>query len=174
MLWSQFSAIFDNFRQKIVVNPNIGPRFQKLLYPKLSVRYTGQCGWGLFAGQDLKRGDFVIEYVGELISVAEYQSVLDFLFQTRRQWPLHHDAVAETKLLELIFCCKVVLNYRPESFSRHRQETRPPAENRYFMFMDSSRIIDAGTKGNLARNQYYESVSVVIYGQNLIGPNMTF
>ena len=40
--------------------------------PKFSVRYTSSRGWGLFLGEDIKKGDFVVEYLGELISTNEY------------------------------------------------------------------------------------------------------
>jgi len=26
-------------------------------------------GWGLFAGENIKRGDFIVEYIGEVFSV---------------------------------------------------------------------------------------------------------
>ncbi len=50
-------------------------RFQRQLYPKMAIRHTRQRGWGLFLEESVKKGDFVIEYVGELISTAEYKYV---------------------------------------------------------------------------------------------------
>ncbi|GAA6088471.1 histone-lysine N-methyltransferase NSD3 isoform X1 [Tachysurus ichikawai] len=45
--------------------------FNKRQYPKMEVIKTETCGWGLKTKQDLKKGDFVIEYVGELIDLEE-------------------------------------------------------------------------------------------------------
>ncbi|KAJ7562945.1 hypothetical protein O6H91_03G089700 [Diphasiastrum complanatum] len=41
--------------------------FQKRPGRKLKVVKTEHCGWGLKADEDIKRGDFLIEYVGEVI-----------------------------------------------------------------------------------------------------------
>jgi len=41
----------------------------------MAIRHTRQRGWGLFLEESVKKGDFVIEYVGELISTAEYKYV---------------------------------------------------------------------------------------------------
>lgn len=47
-------------------------RFQRRCYPPLALlRCPVGKGWGLCAKRDLKEGEFVIEYVGELITVAE-------------------------------------------------------------------------------------------------------
>uniref|UniRef100_A0A671QI61 Histone-lysine N-methyltransferase NSD3 n=1 Tax=Sinocyclocheilus anshuiensis TaxID=1608454 RepID=A0A671QI61_9TELE len=45
--------------------------FSKRLYPDTEVIKTTGRGWGLKTKQDLKKGDFVIEYVGELIDSEE-------------------------------------------------------------------------------------------------------
>ena len=37
------------------------------------IRAEGR-GWGLVAGEPIKKGAFVIEYVGELITMEEYRS----------------------------------------------------------------------------------------------------
>ena len=34
---------------------------------------TRDRGWGLFLREDVKKGDFIIEYVGELITMVEFQ-----------------------------------------------------------------------------------------------------
>ena len=46
-------------------------RFRKRQYPVCIPFRTENVGWGLRTTQDIKRGDFVIEYVGELIDEAE-------------------------------------------------------------------------------------------------------
>ncbi|KAJ8380024.1 hypothetical protein SKAU_G00008020 [Synaphobranchus kaupii] len=46
-------------------------RFSKRLYPDTEVIKTQGRGWGLKTKQDLKKGDFVTEYVGELIDSEE-------------------------------------------------------------------------------------------------------
>jgi len=52
-------------------------QFQRQKYPKLSVERASSKGWGLFPKQDLKKGDFIIEYVGELISTDEFKKRID-------------------------------------------------------------------------------------------------
>lgn len=46
-------------------------RFRKRQYPICIPFRTDNVGWGLRTTQDIKKGDFVIEYVGELIDEAE-------------------------------------------------------------------------------------------------------
>lgn len=46
-------------------------RFRKRQYPVCVPFRTENVGWGLRTTQDIKKGDFVIEYVGELIDEAE-------------------------------------------------------------------------------------------------------
>ena len=47
-------------------------RFQKRMYPKMTVTRTTSRGWGLTIHEEVKKGSFVIEYVGELITMAEF------------------------------------------------------------------------------------------------------
>ncbi|XP_077293329.1 nuclear receptor binding SET domain protein [Arctopsyche grandis] len=54
--------------------------FEKRLYPPLEPSRTSYRGWGLKALVDIKKGDFVIEYVGEVIDETEFQRRM-----TRRQ-----------------------------------------------------------------------------------------
>lgn len=46
-------------------------RLQRREYPSLDILRTEGKGWGLVAKQDLKEGELVVEYVGELINNAE-------------------------------------------------------------------------------------------------------
>eukprot|EP00887_Chlorella_sp_A99_P003835 scaffold11.g3835.t1 len=46
--------------------------FSQRQYAKLEVRRAGAKGFGLFTSQDLKAGQFVIEYVGEVLEEEEY------------------------------------------------------------------------------------------------------
>ncbi len=46
-------------------------------FSALKVEGASSKGWGLFTKQDLKKGDFVIEYVGELISTDEFKKRID-------------------------------------------------------------------------------------------------
>ena len=48
-------------------------RFQKLLSPPLFSFYAHGKGWGLKSKKEIKKGDFVIEYVGEVIDDNEFQ-----------------------------------------------------------------------------------------------------
>uniref|UniRef100_A0A182JWZ4 Histone-lysine N-methyltransferase n=1 Tax=Anopheles christyi TaxID=43041 RepID=A0A182JWZ4_9DIPT len=47
-------------------------RFTKRIYPSLEVRYFSDKGFGLVTLEDLKSGQFVIEYVGEVINSGEF------------------------------------------------------------------------------------------------------
>ncbi|XP_045780468.1 uncharacterized protein LOC123877669 [Maniola jurtina] len=47
--------------------------FEKRLYPKLTPYRTPHRGWGLKTLEDIKAGQFVIEYVGELIDEEEFR-----------------------------------------------------------------------------------------------------
>jgi hypothetical protein len=46
-------------------------RFQKRAYPQLVPFKTDARGWGLALGEDVKAGDFIIEYVGEVVGADE-------------------------------------------------------------------------------------------------------
>ncbi|XP_053652299.1 histone-lysine N-methyltransferase NSD3 isoform X2 [Cherax quadricarinatus] len=48
-------------------------RFQKRQYPSMCSFRTETRGWGLKTTQDIKKGEFVIEYVGELIDDEEFR-----------------------------------------------------------------------------------------------------
>jgi hypothetical protein len=84
-------------------------RFQKRVYPSMEVARTNGRGWGLYIKDDVKQGNFIIEYVGELITMEEFKQ-------------------------------------RSNDSAKKDIET-----NFYYMTMDSSRMIDAGPKGNSAR-----------------------
>ncbi|XP_058175034.1 nuclear receptor binding SET domain protein-like [Anopheles ziemanni] len=47
-------------------------RFAKRIYPSLEVRHFADKGYGLVAKEAIARGAFVIEYVGEVINMAEF------------------------------------------------------------------------------------------------------
>ncbi|KAL3124128.1 hypothetical protein niasHT_004717 [Heterodera trifolii] len=48
-------------------------RFQKREYAEIELFYTGAKGWGMRAKQDITQGQFIIEYVGEVIGSREMQ-----------------------------------------------------------------------------------------------------
>lgn len=52
-------------------------RFVKRLYPKQEPFFTGSRGWGLRCLVDIKKGDFINEYVGELINDEECKRRLE-------------------------------------------------------------------------------------------------
>ncbi|GLC55996.1 hypothetical protein PLESTB_001053200 [Pleodorina starrii] len=47
--------------------------FSKRMYAKLEIRRAGAKGFGLFALEDIKAGQFIIEYIGEVLEEDEYQ-----------------------------------------------------------------------------------------------------
>ncbi|XP_024083584.1 histone-lysine N-methyltransferase NSD2 isoform X2 [Cimex lectularius] len=74
-------------------NPEICPagekccnqNFEKRLYPPLVPYKTETRGWGLKTLVPLKKGDFVIEYVGEIIDEEEYQRRLEQMQKTKSE-----------------------------------------------------------------------------------------
>ena len=54
--------------------------FQKKQYPPSQVSRTPSRGWGLFIKNDIKKGQFIIEYVGELITMEEFHRRLQVKF----------------------------------------------------------------------------------------------
>jgi histone-lysine N-methyltransferase NSD1 len=56
-------------------------RFVKRLYPRQEPRQTSTRGWGLYASSDIKKGEFVNEYVGELIDDEECKRRLELSYQ---------------------------------------------------------------------------------------------
>lgn len=52
-------------------------RFEKRLYPNLLEQRIENKGWGLTTQTDIKAGDFIIEYVGELINMKEFSRRLE-------------------------------------------------------------------------------------------------
>lgn len=52
--------------------------FIKRQYPQLKEKHTSSKGWGLFAQEDIEVGAFVIEYVGEVITVDEMERRMEF------------------------------------------------------------------------------------------------
>eukprot|EP00198_Chlamydomonas_reinhardtii_P005407 XP_001694743.1 histone methyltransferase [Chlamydomonas reinhardtii] len=47
--------------------------FSKRMYANLEIRRAGAKGFGLFALEDIKAGQFIIEYIGEVLEEDEYQ-----------------------------------------------------------------------------------------------------
>ncbi|CAG0920036.1 unnamed protein product [Notodromas monacha] len=56
--------------------------FQRREYPQLAPFPTGEKGWGLKSLELIKKGSFVIEYVGELIDNAEYETRMAWKHKT--------------------------------------------------------------------------------------------
>ncbi|CAG2058155.1 unnamed protein product [Timema podura] len=52
-------------------------RFEKREYPPLTPYKTDGRGWGLKTLADIHKGDFIIEYVGEVIDESEYKHRID-------------------------------------------------------------------------------------------------
>lgn len=58
-------------------------RFKKLEYPAVEVRSVDGKGFGLFAKENLVCGQFIIEYVGEVINTEEFQRRFHMLQQQK-------------------------------------------------------------------------------------------
>ncbi|CAF4911985.1 unnamed protein product [Pieris macdunnoughi] len=57
--------------------------FEKRQYPRMEPYRTPARGWGLRTLEDIRAGQFVIEYVGELIDEAEFQRRMKWMHQVR-------------------------------------------------------------------------------------------
>lgn len=60
-------------------------RFQKREYPPLEHYKTEEKGWGLRSSTAIEKGQFIIEYVGELIDCDEYKRRLKQLERQNEQ-----------------------------------------------------------------------------------------
>lgn len=56
--------------------------FSKRVYAKLEIRRAGAKGFGLFAAEDVKAGQFIVEYVGEVLEEEEYARRKEFYIAT--------------------------------------------------------------------------------------------
>jgi SET domain/AWS domain len=56
--------------------------FSKRSYAKLEIRRAGAKGFGLFAAEDVKAGQFIVEYVGEVLEEEEYARRKEFYIAT--------------------------------------------------------------------------------------------
>ena len=56
----------------------LNQRFQRKQYCKFEVRRAGLKGFGLFAKEDIKKGAFIVEYVGEVLDEEEYLRRKDY------------------------------------------------------------------------------------------------
>ncbi|KXZ54200.1 hypothetical protein GPECTOR_5g294 [Gonium pectorale] len=52
--------------------------FSKRMYANLEIRRAGAKGFGLYALEDIKAGQFIIEYIGEVLEEDEYQRRKDY------------------------------------------------------------------------------------------------
>ena len=79
-------------------------RFQKRLYPKLSVFKTANDrGWGLKVNEDVAVGSFISEYVGELIDDEEHRRRLD-----------HYHKLNETNFYMLTIDSNTIIDAGPK------------------------------------------------------------
>ncbi|XP_069178119.1 histone-lysine N-methyltransferase NSD2 isoform X3 [Procambarus clarkii] len=60
-------------------------RFQKRQYPMVCSFRTETRGWGLKTTQDIKKGEFVIEYVGELIDDEEFRRRIEEMHEIKEE-----------------------------------------------------------------------------------------
>lgn len=75
-------------------------RFTKRLYPKLSVGLTQGRGWALVVGEDVKKGDFIIEYVGELITQDEFQRRLQTSLQRKAESNFYYMTMDNHRMID--------------------------------------------------------------------------
>ncbi|XP_019449447.1 PREDICTED: histone-lysine N-methyltransferase ASHH3-like [Lupinus angustifolius] len=106
--------------------------FQHRPVKKTKLVQTEKCGYGIVADEDIKLGDFVIEYVGEgdnqsyiYINLFFQNMLMDFTFV-----PVIDDRACEERLWDM----------------KHREET-----NFYLCEINRNMVIDATNKGNKSR-----------------------
>uniref|UniRef100_A0A1B0DB53 Histone-lysine N-methyltransferase n=1 Tax=Phlebotomus papatasi TaxID=29031 RepID=A0A1B0DB53_PHLPP len=58
-------------------------RFVNREYPQTEIVLTPNCGFGLVAKEDIREGDFVIEYVGEILNEAEVERRIKYKREER-------------------------------------------------------------------------------------------
>ncbi|XP_059080477.1 uncharacterized protein LOC131878504 isoform X2 [Tigriopus californicus] len=75
-------------------------RFTKRLYPKLTVGLTQGRGWALVVGEDVKKGDFIIEYVGELITQDEFQRRLQSSLQRKAESNFYYMTMDNHRMID--------------------------------------------------------------------------
>ncbi len=62
---------------------------KKLIQKKVKVRRSPHGGLGLYAEEPIKKGEFVIEYIGEMITEEEADKRLGkYLFEISKKWTL--------------------------------------------------------------------------------------
>ena len=73
--WPERLTLFFSKNRLVECDPNFCPcgsscqnqKFQSKEYAKLDIKRTGKKGHGLFTKQPLRKGQFIIEYVGEVL-----------------------------------------------------------------------------------------------------------
>lgn len=108
-------------------------------------------GLGLFAGRDYKKGELVIEYVGEVISDAlAQQRGGKYLFELNDKWTI--DGTTRTNTARYInHSCKS--NCRPELTDEEKQ-----------VFIYTKRTIKAGEEFTYNYGKYYFDMEIKPYG----------
>jgi hypothetical protein len=132
-------------------------QFQQRKYCDLILFYAGRKGWGVKAGSDIKAGQFIIEYVGEVISIDE----------ALRRMGLDKNAIRENEMSALTDSDSESENFRTiskkrlKSFMHRSKSTEDPNTSEtpkakkirhfYTLTLTGNECIDASRKGNLAR-----------------------
>ena len=65
-------------------------KFQQKQWKDVEVKPAGKKGWGLFTKENIKRGEFIIEYVGEIINEEECKQRLSTKYLTSQKYFIIH------------------------------------------------------------------------------------
>ena len=78
----------------------LNQRFQRRVYPALKVQRTPNRGWGLHVHDDVKKGDFLIEYVGELITMDEFRRRIQNSIDRKEEQNYYYMTVDSQRMLD--------------------------------------------------------------------------
>ena len=78
----------------------LNQRFQRRVYPNLKVVRTRERGWGLFCMQDVKKGDFLIEYVGEMITIDEFKRRIQRSIDNKEEQNYYYMTMDNNRMLD--------------------------------------------------------------------------
>lgn len=78
----------------------LNQRFQKRVYPALKVQRTPTRGWGLYVFNDVKKGDFLIEYVGELITMDEFRRRIEQSIERKEEQNYYYMTMDSQRMLD--------------------------------------------------------------------------
>lgn len=78
----------------------LNQQFQRRQYPPVQVARTNGRGWGLFLKAPLKKGAFIIEYVGELISMEEFHRRINDTMRKNEEMNYYYMTMDSNRMID--------------------------------------------------------------------------